>query len=147
MKKSELIADLKSKEDILNVIDENPDAVAARGNVKWYDIPVIRSRGENLVQGASQPIIVIDEGLETETAYYNSQKNFTESKRAPLYTDQQYIDGVEAEFTGWNVKSLDVQIDGDVDILTVKGSDGTSYVTKRIAVWKENGTPNFKMVE
>lgn len=147
MTKQELLTDLESKPDILHIVDRNPAPAATRGNVKWYDIPVVRSLGDDFVQGASQPIIVVDEGQAEEVAYYNGKKNFTEPQREQLYTDQQYINGVESNFTGWKVLDLKVRIDGDTDILTIRGSNGTNYTTQQIAVWNEGGNPKFKMVE
>lgn len=77
MKKAELLTDLASKPDVVDV--NTPVLLDTVGNVKKYDIPVVLDRGNDLVVGASQPVITIDEGEPTEAAYYNARKVFSVS--------------------------------------------------------------------
>lgn len=147
MTKTELILDLQSKPDVLHIVNDNPKAVNQLGDVNWYDIPIVRLLGDNFAQGASQPIIVIGEGTAQEVAYYNAKKNFSESQRQPHFTNTQYKQGIESKFTGWKALDLSVKIDGDIDMVTVKGSNGTDFVTQQIAVWKEGAETKFEMVK
>jgi len=151
---SELLTDLATKSDILWVGSAVLNTTVE--NIKWYDVPTVRQIDTDFVQGASQPVLTIDEGTVDEAAYYNAKKNFIETaQRDQLYTDTQIESYLTTNYPNFQVIEFSVKIDGMMDIITVKALDNRAtadsptagqVITIRFAAWDDNGTANVKII-
>lgn len=144
MTKSELLNDLSSKADVLDT--NTPELVQTIENINKYDVPVVLDKGNNVALGASQPIIVIDEGDASESAYYNDKKVFSVAEvQSQLKIDAEtYMDNtlkkkwgtgklVRYDMGNVNEEKEFVRVTGYADDGSV--SDGIVYYDDKSSKW------------
>lgn len=167
MNKAELLNDLKAKDDIVAVLYESDVLSGSTSvqnetskvvlivekvdNLTVYNVPILvqHHSDPDLWNKGVQPISVLNDGATdgSEEARYHGKKNFDDS-RDQLYTDQQYINGIESNFPDYNVLRINVRKVGDTDEVQVTASDGVSgeVISKTIVVWNnDQGNPEFKI--
>jgi len=158
MTKTEILTDLASKADVLDVGELTTiGGSTGPGGVMKYEAPIYRLIQPDLVQAAVQPIIVFNEGEVDEAAYYNIKKNFSDI-RDTFYTSTQiknYMDNNAPFDTAFNVLNVDVRVETEetdlarikMEVLDETDPDAGKTVVRNLNIWKNDlDQPEYRWV-